>query len=318
MMGADFPTTLAEFTERFGTEQACRAYLIQKRWPEGFRCPRCGDNRVTHLVAWDRWECRNCRHQASLLADTALRGTRKPLRLWFLAMYLMTTSKGGISAKELQRQLGLKAYQTAWTWLHKLRAAMVDPDRAPLEGEVEADEAYVGGLEEGVSGRQTETKAIVACAVERKTRGLGRVRMQVVPDVSRKSLEGFLVAQVRLASTAITDGWNAYNRLTKAGFAHVRHVISASGRSASELLPGVHRVFALLKRWLLGTHQGAVSLKHLQAYLEEFTFRFNRRNAKNLTHAFQRLAEGIVRDPAKPYWRIIRRISPCVRLTAAA
>jgi len=132
---------MAAFTERFGSEEACRAYLIQQRWPQGFRCSRCGHDRGTQLAAWDRWECRSCRNQASLVADTALRGTRKPLRLWFLAMYLVTMSKGGISAKELQRQLGLRAYQTAWTWLHKLRAAMVDPDRALLEGEVEADEA---------------------------------------------------------------------------------------------------------------------------------------------------------------------------------
>ena len=176
----------------------------------------------------------------------------------------------------------------------------------------------MGGLEEGVSGRQTETKAIVACAVERKASGLGRVRMQVVPDVSRTSPEGFLVAQVRLASPALTDGWKAYSRLTKAGFAHVRHVTSTSGRTASERLPGVHRVFALLKCRLLGTHQGAVSLKHLQSYLEEFTFRFNRRTAKSLTHAFQRLAEGIVRGQAKPYWRTIGRLSPKIPLAEAA
>ena len=318
MMTEDFPTTLVEFTERFGTEEACRAYLIQQRWPEGFICHRCGHDRATHLADWDLWECRICHHQTSLIADTTFRGTRKPLRLWFLAMYLVTTSKGGISARELQRQLGLKAYQTAWTWLHKLRAAMRNPDRTPLEGEVEVDEAYVGGLEEGVSGRQTLRKATVACAVERKAHGLGRVRLEVVQNAGRASMEGFIKAKVKAASTTITDGWRAYSRLSKAGYTHVRYVISASGKTASELLPGIHRVISLLKRWLLGTHQGAVSSKHLQAYLEEFTFRFNRRTAHSLTHAFQRLAEGIVRSAPKTYWQIIGRISPCVPLKAAA
>lgn len=318
MIFEDFPATIAEFMERFGTEDACRDYLTKQRWPNGFVCPRCGHEHSTHLVHWDRWVCRKCHHQASLTADTSLRGTRKPVKTWLLAMYLITTSKGGISAKELQRQLGLGSYQTAWTWLHKLRGAMVAHPRKPLEGEVELDESYLGGKEKDVKGRQTEKKAIVACAVEKKRNGFGRIRLQLVPDVSRESLEGFAKNNIQRGATTVTDGWKSYNHLDKAGFSHVRIVISKSGQTASSLLPGVHRVFSLLKRWILGTHQGYVGAKHLQAYLDEFTFRFNRRKSHSLTHAFQRLAEGIVQTVAKPYWQLIGRISPKLPLALAA
>jgi len=318
MVLEDFPETLAEFTEKYGNDETCREYLIKQRWPEGFKCPRCGHEHATYLEKWERWTCRKCLHQTSLIAETSLRGTRKPLKTWFLAMYLVTSSKGGISAMELRRKLGLGSYQTAWVWLHKLRAAMVNPSRQPLHGEVEVDESYLGGNEKGVKGRQTEKKAIVACAVEKTDNGFGRIRLQLVPDVTQTSLEEFVNANVEVGTTAITDGWKGYNSLGKVGFKHVRIVISKAKASASELLPGVHRVFALLKRWILGTHQGFVGAKHLQAYLDEFTFRFNRRKSKKLTHAFQRLAEGVVQSAAKPYWKLIGRISPKIPLMAAA
>jgi len=318
MVFEEFPATLAEFMDKFRTDEACRCYLIKQRWPDGFECPRCGNHEATHLEKWGRWTCRQCLHQTSLIAETSLRGTRKPLKTWLLAMYLVTTSKGGISAKELQRQLGLGSYQTAWTWLHKLRAAMVNPLRKPLQGEVEVDESYLGGKEEGVKGRQTEKKAIVACAVEKTNNGFGRIRLQLVSDVTQESLEAFVKVSIGGGATAVTDGWKGYNSLGKVGFKHVRIVISKSEKSASELLPGVHRVFSLLKRWILGTHQGFVGAKHLQAYLDEFTFRFNRRKSHSLTHAFQRLAEGIVQSVAKPYWKLIGRIAPNIPLMTAA
>ncbi len=317
MILKDFPETLAEFTEKFGSEGACRAYLIQQRWLGGFKCPRCGHDQASHLKKWDRWTCRRCLHQTSLIAGTAFQGTRKHLKTWFLGMYLMTSSKGGISASELQRQLGLGSYQTAWTWLKKLRAAMVDPARKPLQGEVEVDESYVGGKEKGVRGRLTKKKAIVACAVENTDKGFGRIRLQIVDDVTQASLEAFVNDTVEGGATTITDGWKGYNSLGKAGFNHIRTVISKAQASASQLLPGVHRVFSLLKRWLLGTHQGVVSAKHLQSYLDEFTFRFNRRKSHSLTHTFQRLAEGVVRSAAKPYWKLIGRIAPQIPLKAA-
>lgn len=318
MIFEDFPATLAEFMEKYGNDGACRNYLINQRWPDGFKCPRCGHAHATYLEKWERWTCRHCLHQTSLIAETTLRGTRKPLKTWFLAMYLVTSSKGGISAMELRRQLGLKSYQTAWAWLHKLRAAMVNPLREPLQGEVEVDESYVGGKEKGVKGRQTEKKAIVACAVEKTANGFGRIRLQLVPDVTQASLETFVNANVSAGATAITDGWKGYNNLGKVVFKHIRTVISRAEASASELLPGVHRVFALLKRWILGTHQGFIGTKHLQAYLNEFTFRFNRRKSKSLTHAFQRLAEGIAQTVAKPYWKLVGRVSPKIPLIAAA
>lgn len=185
MILEEFPETLAEFTDKFGSDEACREYLIQQRWPDGFKCPRCGHDKATHLKKYDRWTCRKCLHQTTLTAETALRGTHKALKTWFLGMYLVTTSKGGISAFELKRQLGLGSYQTAWTWLKKLRAAMVDPARKPLEGEVEVDESYVGGKEKGVRGRLTKKKAIVACAVENTEKGFGRIRLQIIADVTQ-------------------------------------------------------------------------------------------------------------------------------------
>lgn len=318
MILEDFPETLAEFMDTFGSDEACREYLIQQRWPDGFRCPRCGHDQATHLKKWERWTCRQCLHQTSLIAETALRGTRKPLKTWFLAMYLVTSSKGGISASELQRQLGLRSYQTAWAWLKKLRAAMVDPARKPLQGEVEVDESYVGGKEKGVRGRLTKKKAIVVCAVENTGKGFGRIRLQVIGDVTQASLGAFVNDNVEGGATTITDGWKGYNTLGKAGFKHLQTVISKSKASASQVLPGVHRVFSLLKRWLLGTHQGVVSAKHLQSYLDEFTFRFNRRKSHSLTHTFQRLAEGAVRSASKPYWKLIGRLSPMTPLKVAA
>lgn len=314
----DFPETLAEFMDKFGSNEACREYLIQQRWPDGFKCPRCGHDKATHLKKYDRWTCRKCLHQTTLIAETALRGTHKALKTWFLGMYLVSTSKGGISAFELKRQLGLGSYQTAWTWLKKLRAAMVDPARKPLEGEVEVDESYVGGKEKGVRGRLTKKKAIVACAVEHTEKGFGRIRLQFVADVTQATLEAFVNDHVKGGATTITDGWKGYNSLGKVGFNHIQTVISKSEASASQVLPGVHRVFSLLKRWLLGTHQGVVSVKHLQSYLDEFTFRFNRRKSHSFTHIFQRLAEGTVRSAAKPYWKLIGRIAPEIPLKAAA
>lgn len=318
MIIEDFPATLAEFTEKFGTDEACRGYLIKQRWPDGFKCSRCGHNQATHLEKWERWTCRKCLHQTSLIAETSLRGTHKPLKTWFLAMYLVTSSKGGISAMELRRQLGLGSYQTAWTWLHKLRAAMVSPSRQPLQGEVEVDECYLGGKEKNFKGRQTEKKAIVVCAVEKNSKGFGRIRLQLVPDVTQDSLEAFVNGNVESGATTVTDGWKGYNNLGRDGFKHVRIVISKSGKSASDVLPGVHRVFSLVKRWILGTHQGFVAPKHLQAYLDEFTFRFNRRKSHCLTHAFQRLAENVVRTVAKPYWKLIERLAPMIPLNAVA
>jgi len=294
----EYPANLVEFNDWFNSDQACREYLEIIRWPDGFQCPRCGTSR--HWVLGKRGvkECAGCHHQTSVIAGTIFDGTRKPLRLWFLAMWLITSEKNGISAMGLQRQLGFSRYETAWTWLHKLRHAMVRPGRDRLSGLVEVDETYVGGEAEGLRGRGSAKKSIVVIAVEEKEYGIGRVRLRRRDDASHASLAGFIQDVVTIGSTIRTDGWRGYNGLDKLGYEHDVKNISRSEESADELLPHVHRVASLLKRWLLGTLQGSVGAKHLDYYLDEFTFRFNRRKSKKRGKLFYSLVQQAVQvDP---------------------
>ena len=293
-LAEEYPNDLLEFEARFATEEACRAYIAHVRWPEGFRCPLCGSDRGWPTGRDALWECAICHRQTSITAGTIFEGTRKPLRHWFRAMWLITSEKNGISALGLQRQLGFKRYETVWTWLHKLRRAMVRPGRDRLSGRVEADETYVGGQEEGVHGRQTETKAIVVIAAEECGRGIGRIRMKRIPDVSGDSLLRFLEEAVSPGSTVHTDAWKGYDGVGAKGFGHEVTNLSRSERLAHELLPRVHRVASLLKRWWLGTHQGAIRSSHLDYYLDEFTFRFNRRTSRKRGKLFYRLMQQAV------------------------
>ena len=258
----DYPRDLVEFEARFATEEACRDYLLRLRWPQGFRCPSCG-----HERAWPVrkiWlQCARCGRQTSATAGTIFQDTRKPLGLWFRAMWHVTAQKNGISALGLQRVLGLGSYQTAGTWLHKLRRAMVRPGRERLSGMVEVDETYWGGPEEGLSGRQTERKALIAVAVEEKGAGMGRLRMGRVRDASAASLVPFVEESVEPGSVVQTDGWLGYEPLEKKGYRHRIVFVSGQRKQASELLPRVHKAISLLKRWTLGTHQGAISNEHL-------------------------------------------------------
>src|SRR3954471_23022063 len=199
MLPDDLPQDFLEFNARFGTDEQCREYLFRARWPDGFRCDGCGHDHAYTLRTRLAYECVACRKQHSLLAGTLFEQTKTALARWFLAVYLVTSSKGGIAAAELQRQLGFGSYQTAWSWLHKLRKAMVRPDREPVAGRVEADETYVGGPRPGKRGRGAAGKTLVAGAVEAGQAGgrrLGRLRLAVVPDASAASLEGFLGAAV--------------------------------------------------------------------------------------------------------------------------
>jgi Transposase zinc-ribbon domain/ISXO2-like transposase domain len=188
----EFSGTLVDVESRFGSERACWDYLVKLRWPEGFMCPRCG-GRTAWTTTRRLFVCATCQHQASVTAGTIFQDRRKPLMLWFRAMWWITAQKQGASALELQRVLGLGSYVTAWTWLHKLRRAMVRPGRDRLQGRVELDELFVGGIEEGVRGRQTETKALVAVACEERGKGIGRIRLRRIPDASGSSLEAFIV-----------------------------------------------------------------------------------------------------------------------------
>lgn len=311
----DYPGNLLEFEERFATEDACREYLKQLRWPQGFRCPRCNSDRSWPTGRNGLVECGNCHYQTSVTAGTIFEGTRKPLRLWFRAMWLITNQKNGISALGLQRQLGMTRYETVWTWLHKLRRAMVRPGRDRLSGKVEVDETYLGGGEPDVHGRETETKAIVAIAAEEDGKGVGRIRLRRVQDVSAESLIPFVEEAVAPGSVVHTDGWPSYGGLVAKGYKHKVTTLSGSNKLAHELMPRVHIVASLLKRWWLGTHQGAIGVAHLDYYLDEYTFRFNRRTSKKRGKLFFRLAQQAMEvDPV--YWTDVaaghrnRRFSP--------
>jgi transposase-like protein len=305
MLPTDLPRDLPGFLARFGTDDQCRTYLFEARWPGGFRCAGCGHDRAWAHKARLIYECPACGKQHSLLAGTIFEQTKTGLAKWFLAIYLVTSSQGGISAMELKRQMGFGSYQTAWSWLHKIRKAMVRPERTPLTARVEADETYVGGPRPGPGGRGAAGKIRVAGAVETsrgqaRGRRLGRLRLAVVADVSAKSLEGFLGRNVARPATVATDGWSGYAGLGAAGWRHEPLNLSASWGDAALRLPALHLVFGLAKRWLLGTHHGAVSKKHLPAYLDEFVFRFNRRTAKHLSHRFARVIEHAVQIPPTP------------------
>ena len=298
--GVDYPRTLPEFDDWFGSEAGCAEYLQRLRWPDGFRCPACGGPRAW-LTARGQMYCASCQRQTSVTAGTIFEGTRKPLRLWFQAMWCVTSQKFGGSALGLQSVLGLGSYQTAWSWLHKMRRAMVRPGRDRLSGYVEVDETYVGGAEKGVHGRQIHNKAIVVIAVEvHSPKGFGRVRMQRVPDASAASLTPFIRDAVEPGSTVHTDGWKGYDDLPKQGCQREKTVLSDSADPAHVGMPAVHQVTSLLKRWLLGTHQGAVSNRHLDYYLDEYTFRFNRRNARARGLLFYRLTQQAVQIAPVP------------------
>lgn len=290
--GIDYPTTFQEFDKWFADEDACLEYIGKLRWPNGFICPNCGFHpEVPSLTGRGIYLCVKCKKQTSITAGTLFHRTHKPLRTWFLAMWFITSQKYGASALGLQRVLGIGSYNTAWNWLHKLRRAMVSPGRNKLTGVVEVDESYVGGVATGVRGRGAERKSIVVIAVEVRGRGMGRIRMSVIPDVSSKSLHGFISNSVEKGSEVRSDGWSGYNGLGAKGYSHVAVNISATGDPAHVVMPRVHRVASQLDRWWLGIHQGAIRPEHLAYYLDEFTFRFNRRTSKARGLLFYRLAQ---------------------------
>ena len=305
--GIDYPRNFEEFNRWFTDEASCRSTIFRLRWPKGYQCQRCGSQKPPWVTSRGYLHCQECEREISITAGTVFERTRMPLRTWFLAMWLITSQKHGASALGLQRVLGLGSYQTAWTWLHKLRRAMVRPGRERLHGRVEVDETYVGGPEQGGKrGRGVESKEIVVIAVEvHSPKGFGRVRMQRIPDVSGVSLIPFVRDVVESGCEILTNGWRGYNDLPKHGYEHNKTVLSKTGDPAHVAMPGVHRIASLLKRWLLGTHQGAVSGKHLDYYLDEYTFRFNRRTSGSRGMLFYRLIEQAVITVSLPYRQIV-------------
>ena len=270
-----FPRTLIEFQDQFPDEAHCWAYLRRARWPRGFICPRCG-GQGSHFLASRRLEqCRRCRYQGSVTAGTVFHGTRVSLRVWFLGVFFRARHKRGISALQFQKDTGLGSDQTAWTLLHKLRSGLSSLPAPLLEGDIEADETYIGGDRKGWNGRGAG-KVGVAIAVEHRAGTAGCVRLAVIPRAITAVLTSFIKdAIVPQAATIHTDAWAAYQALTKMGMDH-RPRKGGHGRHAEDGLPWAHTVFGNLKTWLRGAYHG-VSPKHLQRYLDEFQFRFNKR-----------------------------------------
>jgi transposase-like protein len=292
----EYPMTFDEFTRRFSTEKDCREYLYGLRFQNGFLCPKCG-----HTKAWPiggvLYEGTACGHQTSVIAGAIFQDTRKPLREWFTAIGWITTQKDGASAQGPQQVLGLKSCKTAWARLRKIRTAMAVSDRRKLSGTEEADETYLGGSEKGGErGCGSENKAVAAIAVEVQGKLLGRIRMDILEDVTSELLQGLIKGAIEPGAALITDAWRGYSGIEAEGYS--REIINQSNaENNEEMLPHVHMTASLLKRRLLGTHRGAVSRKHLQAYLDEFVFRFNRRKSAKRGLLFYRLLENAMKIP---------------------
>ena len=305
--GIDYPRNFNEFNRFFADEALCRAYIFRLRWPHGYQCRKCGSKESAWVTSRGYLHCRKCETEISVTAGTIFERTRNPLKTWFLTIWFVTSQKDGASALGLQRVLGWSTYKTAWTWLHKLRRAMVCPGRARLNGYVEVDETYIGGTESGGKrGRGAGKKEIVAIAIEiHFPKGFGRVRMRRISDVSGASLIPFVCDFIEPGSVILTDGWSGYNDLPKYGYIRNKTILSNTGDPAHVSMPGVHRISSLLRRWLLSTHQGAVSGKHLDYYLDEYTFRFNRRTSRSRGLLFYRLMEQAVVTAPTSYSNIV-------------
>ncbi len=282
---------MVDFESRFSTEEACRSYLLQMRWPDGFGCPGCGSSKAWQ-TSRGNFFCADCKRQTSVTAGTIFNRTKQPLRLWFKAAWLVVSEKNGISALGLQRQLGLSRYETAWKMLCRLRQAMVRPKRELLSGEVEVDETLIGGPTPGRRGRSPEGKALVVIAAEKNGNKIGRIRMKKILNAKAGMLESFIRQNVKEGSVIETDGWRGYWGLPKLKYQH--RSIDGESVGIDEVMPRINRVASLLKRWLLGTHHGGVDKANLGSYLDEFTFRFNRRSSGSRGKLFGRLIEQAV------------------------
>lgn len=287
----NYPKTMIEFEKCFNTEEACREYLYQMRWPEGFICPRCGHQKCWKMKS-GLYRCSECKYHLSVTAGTIFQDSRIPLRLWFRAIWQVVTQKHGISALGIQRILGLNSYRITWTLLHKLRIAMVRPGREQLIGPVQVDETYIGGPRSGKRGRGAAGKTLVLVAVEDKDGFPGRIRLHKVKDASGASLIPAVKGSIQPKSEVRTDDWQGYSPLFFAGYKHT--IIRKTAEVGKDLLPLANRVTALLKRWLEGTHQGAPRPSHLDYYLDEFVFRFNRRTSRSRGLLFYRLIQQAV------------------------
>lgn len=295
--GSDYPRGFQEFRDWFATEDACLGYLEGLRWPEGFVCPDCGGRQGWRISQRRMWMCVTCQRKTSVTAGTIFHRSHTPISTWFAAAWFVTSTKNGVSALALQQQLGFGSYETAWAWLHKLRRAMVRPDRDELSGLVELDETFIGGVSVGKQGASTD-KVPVQIAVERLSdRKLGRVRFALADAPGSLGLVEFACATVAPGSTIRTDGARMLRRLAERGYTH-EYTTGYNSPDRTAELPGVHLVASLLKRWLIGTLHYRASDKHLEYYLDEYAFRFNRRTSTARGLLFYRLLQqAVATDP---------------------
>lgn len=290
----NYPNSYRGFVQMFPDDAACEAFLFKLRWPDGFVCRSCNAATTPWNQSRGRLVCPICRYQTSVTAGTIFDKTRTPLTTWLEAAWHVTTAKNGMSAKTLERTIGT-SYQVAWMMLQRFRVAMVSSERKQLSGTIEVDETFVGGVQQGGKRGRGTLRSVVVIAVEMKEpKGFGRIRMRCIPDASATSLQSFVRDAVAPGSIVHTDGWRGYSKLSELGFSHEVTVMSSSDDPAHVSMPGVHRIASLLKRWILGTHQGSVGRGHLQSYLEEFTFRFNRRTSRSRGLVFLRLLQQAV------------------------
>jgi hypothetical protein len=315
--GRDYPRTWDQFMDWFPDEAACLRYLERLRWPNGFVCPHCGVAGQPYRASRHRLMCAACRAQCSVTAGTIFDKTRTPLRSWLAAVWYVTNQKHGVSALGLKKVLGLGSYQTAWTMLHRLRRAMVRAHRERLAGIVEVDETYVGGRDiatrKGRMKRESpwieskKSAVLIAVEVLPPPQGFGRIRLRRVPSATEQSVLPFVLDSIEAGSTIHTDGSWIYRSLPERGYLREKTVLLGSADPAHVSLPGVHRVAALLKRWLLGTHQGSVQPHQLDNYLDEFTFRFNHRSSRSRGLLFYRLLEQAMATSPVTYRAITKK-----------
>lgn len=292
------PENQIEFEKMFTTEEQCLDYLKELRFPKGYSCQKCQHNEYW-LNNRGIMVCKSCKNELSITSGTIFHRSKLPLVVIFRALWWMVAQKNGVSAVGIQRVLGLGSYRTAWVWLHKFRRIMVFPGRNKLSGKIEVDETLVGGKKAGKRGRGAEGKSLVVIAVEIMEKGTGRVRMSLVSDASKKSLGKFINENIETGSNLITDGWKGYTGISKKGY---HHEIEDKTKmlDGEEILPNVHRIASLLKRWLLGTHQNYIGKGYLSYYLDEYTFRYNRRKSNSRGLLFQRLIEqGVLHKPVE-------------------
>jgi len=301
----EYPRKQMEFEKQYATDEQCREYLFQLRYPKGFKCPGCGEGKVWR-TGRGKYQCQKCGKDTSVLAGTIFQDTHTPLTVWFRAIWFILAQKHGTNALNLQRILGLGSYQTAWTMLHKLRRAMVRPSREKLQGRVEIDETYIGGPSKtGKYGRGSERKALIVIAVEVNDNQIGRIRLKLADSASAEDLLPFIEEAIERGSTVISDGWYPYSKLKSMGYNH--EIVRNEDGKTENLLPHVHTIASLVKRWILGTFQGSCSKEHFGYYLDEYAFRYNRKKSNSRGLLFQRLLENAVQIEATTYKNLIHQ-----------